>query len=122
MLDIIASRLLNFYSLILLISMVVSFFSVAIFLSQEIRNSETNDFSVGNLVVLVFSKAPEGRFDIIALMLSSALLYFKALDLSRNDLSLASFLLYFLGSIFVFIVIGCAAMLGKWMNFENSES
>lgn len=121
MFDVITDRLLDWNSLILLALMVISFFSVAIFLSQEVKNLDTQNWTFRNFLFLAIEKTPQGRFDILILMGSSFFLYCNVLNLSRTDLSLTSFLLHFLASLFVAFIVGCAGMLGKWIGSKNSE-
>jgi hypothetical protein len=110
MLDIIAARLSNWYSLTLLLLIVGSILSLARLMQQEQRNAD----------VQKWSKTSEGKFSFVILIFSGYYLYFQVLGLSRYDLNpLSPFLL--LGDIFVVLLFVCAVTISRWIDFGSSE-
>jgi hypothetical protein len=121
MLDIAAARLLDWYSIALLLTIVGSIFSVVSLMQQEQRNTDVQNRSVIGLVSLALTKAPEGKFSVLVLMGSGYFLYCKVLGLSKYDLSPISLLLHFGGSVFAMLLLSCAAVISRWIDFDNSE-
>jgi hypothetical protein len=112
MLDVITNRLLDWYSLVLLLLIVSSMFSLARLMQQEQRNVD----------VQKWSKAPEGKFSFLILVVSGYYLYGKALGLSKYNLNPLPLLLLLGSHIFIVILLACAVVISRHVDFDSRSS
>jgi hypothetical protein len=108
MFDAIVARLLDWYSIVLLLSILGSMFSFARFMQQARINADK-------------LKTPKPVFSVFILAISGYYLYCKVFGLSKHDLSLISVLLHLGGNIFLLLLFTCAAMISKWLDFGSGE-
>lgn len=89
--------------------------SVKYFYDINSNESESQLLSPGQLLHAI-EDIPQGNSNIILLFFAGFWLYSKLFGLSRNDLSLKSFLLHFGSSIFAVLLIYLAVSAGQWLN------
>jgi hypothetical protein len=113
MLDVIAARLLDWYSIVLLLSIVGSILSLAKLMQQEQRNAGVQEWS----------KTSEGKFSFLILFISGSSLYGKVLGLSGRNYNLDPLPLPLLLGSFTFLVLlfACATMISRWIDFGIEE-
>lgn len=122
MIEVVTNRLLNWYSLVLLVLLVGSFVSVTNLMLQEQKNTENRpERSIEILMGDVLEKAPKERnFSILILTVSSYSLYCKALNLSgKEELNLTSYFLHIGGAVCAMFCFACAAQVSKWIHSGN---
>jgi hypothetical protein len=112
MLDVIIARLLDWYSLALLLLIVGSVFSLARLMQQEQRNADKQKWS----------KTSEGKFSFLVLVISGYYLYAKVLGLSRHNLNPMSLFLLLGDHIFTVILFVCAVVISRHVNFDKRSS
>ncbi len=111
MLNVIAARLLDWYSIVLLLLIISSILSLAKLMQQEQKNTDVQEWS----------KTSEGKFSFIVLFISGSSLYGKVLGLSGHNYNLDPMPLPLLCGSFTFLVFlfTCATITAKWIDFGS---
>jgi hypothetical protein len=122
MLDIFLERLLNGYSLSLLVIAVFSFVAVVRLMRQALQNPEQANLSALEFSMEMFTRSiVEKKWSVPALIFSTGWLYSRLVERSRHDISWPSLALTFGQGVVMILGLVVAAVLAKWLSPRQIE-